>query len=172
MHGPRGEVDDHRRRSADARARRPAPVDWQRLRRHCHVREMIAQIVPGFEQLADDRRDEAGVPHRRPHLPHAAFPDADRARRSSRACRLPALRGERRRAAADDGPLGGAVQHGRLRGGGHLPRPGRRDVILMNRDDIERAGADGRSARDGAQRSGRDARTSWCARSTSGRATR
>ena len=73
--------------------------------------------------------------------------------------------------AADDGALGGPVQHGGLRGGGHLSRPG-----SARRDPDEPrghrpAGPARRSARDGAQRGRRPWRTFWSAPSTSGPAT-
>ena len=80
--------------------------------------------------------------------------------------------GARAPAAADDRALGGAVQHRRLRGGGHLPRAG---AARRHPDEPARHAATGparRSAGHRAQLGWRNAPAAACGRSTSARATR
>jgi anaerobic selenocysteine-containing dehydrogenase len=91
--GPRGEVGVI---AAVARGvlGDASPVDWRSLERHCHVRELIARVVPGYEPVAavDRTRKEFHVggrilreprfptptgrarfvPHPVPALPHDA----------------------------------------------------------------------------------------------------
>ena len=100
---------------------------------------MIAKVIPGFEAMAQIDAHEAGIPDRRPDVPRADVPDAQR-QGAVRARRADAASPPRRTepassSAADDDPLGRPVQHGRLRRGGHLPRPGpaRRDPDARRR---------------------------------------
>ena len=81
----------------------------------------------GLQRDRRDRRDAARVRRRGPQPPRARFPDALGTRALPRHAASPHT-SPRRRAAPDDASLGGAVQHGRLRGGGRLPRqdPARR----------------------------------------------
>src|SRR5262249_12271282 len=53
-----------------------APVRWRELARLCHVREMIAKVVPGLEGLAeiDRTRQEHHIPGRTFHRPRFATP--------------------------------------------------------------------------------------------------
>jgi anaerobic selenocysteine-containing dehydrogenase len=48
--GPRSEVDIVTALGARVLGA-ASPVDWQKLGQHCHVREMIAQIIPGYEKV-------------------------------------------------------------------------------------------------------------------------
>jgi anaerobic selenocysteine-containing dehydrogenase len=52
------------------------PVDWQSMTRHCHVREWIARVIPGFEKMAaiDSTRQEFHIGGRLLHQPR--FPTA------------------------------------------------------------------------------------------------
>jgi anaerobic selenocysteine-containing dehydrogenase len=71
--GPRSEVEV----IADLAARtfaasnRTTPIDWPALREHRRIREAIAAIVPGFEELAsiDDTKKEFHIPGRVFHEP-------------------------------------------------------------------------------------------------------
>jgi hypothetical protein len=51
-----------------------SPVEWQALQRHCHVREMISRIIPGYEEIGsiDQSRREFHVKGRTLH--QARFP--------------------------------------------------------------------------------------------------
>ena len=137
------------------------------------------------QRPADDRPDHPRLRSRSPpsirrseefhvagrDLSHAAFRDALGQGAVCGPCRMPPLRRLGTAAAADDGALRGTVQHGRLRGRGHLSRPGsaRRDPDQPCRHRAARAAR--RSARDRAQRRRRRCPASWCASSTSGPAT-
>ena len=155
----------HRRRSAE---RVLGDAVAGRLGRRCSATATSAQMIAADHPRLRAARPtstatQAGVPDRRPHLPRAALPDADRARRSFAPSPLPPLRGDgdelRLMTVRSEGQFNTVVyeEEDIYRG------QERRDVILMNRADIERLGLQRRSARDGAQRGGRDARTSWCA---------
>ena len=105
------------------------PVNWSDLESHQRIRALIADLIPGLEPLADiDRtRGEFHIAGRRLDTPR--FPtDSGKARFHAVGAAGGAGAGETA-AAADDGALRGAVQHGRLRRGRHLPRAGapRRD---------------------------------------------
>ena len=133
---------------------------------------MIAQIIPGYEAIGDIDADASrSSTIAGPHLPRAALRDADRQGAASRACRCPPLRGDdgqlRLMTVRSEGQFNTVVyeEEDIYRG------QERRDVILMNRADIDRLGLAGRSARDGPQRRRARCRTSWCARSTSAPAT-
>jgi anaerobic selenocysteine-containing dehydrogenase len=114
-------------------------VDWQRLGEHCHLREMIAQIIPGFAKMADlDRtRAEFTIAGRTFHTP--AFPTPSgkarihvhplpRIEDGAGRLRLMTVRSE--------GQFNTVVyeEEDVYRG------QDRRDVILMNGADIERLG--------------------------------
>jgi molybdopterin-dependent oxidoreductase alpha subunit len=116
-----------------------APVEWEALRRACDVRQMIAKIIPGFQQLGDiDRtRGEFQIPGRTFHAPRFATPSG-RARFTVH--ELPALRGEgdqlRLMTVRSEGQFNTVVyeEEDIYRG------QDRRNVILMNRADIRRLG--------------------------------
>ncbi len=118
-----------------------SPLDWKALTSHCHLRQMIGQIIPGYEKIADlDRtREEFHVGGRTFHTPRFATPS-----------------GKARFAVHAIPPLAGAEQQLRLmtvRSEGQFNTvvyeeediyrgQDRRNVILMNRTDIERLGLD------------------------------
>jgi len=119
--------------------REKSPVDWNRLRQHCHIREMIAEIVPGFEELAALDRDgsEFHIAGRTLHAPKFATADGKArfaalsppdARVTNGQLRLMTVRSE--------GQFNTVVYEEQdiYRG-----QDGR-DVILMNPADIERLG--------------------------------
>ncbi len=116
-----------------------SPIDWRGLRSHCRLRDMIARIVPGFEAIAkiDDTKKEFHISGRVLHTPR--FPtESGKARfvfhppptlpGSERQLRLMTVRSE--------GQFNTVVyeEEDIYRG------QERRDVILMNRQDIERLG--------------------------------
>ena len=53
-----------------------SPVDWKALTGHCHLRQMIGQIIPGYEKIAamDQTRQEFQIAGRTFHTPHFATP--------------------------------------------------------------------------------------------------
>ena len=75
LQGPRGEVDVLASLAARVLGDK-SPVDWEALKRHCHLRQMIGQVVPGFEKLADiDRtREEFQITGRTFHVPRFGTP--------------------------------------------------------------------------------------------------
>jgi anaerobic selenocysteine-containing dehydrogenase len=136
--GPRREVDvitGVARRVLGERS----PVDWNELGRMCHVREMIGKIVPGLEGLAeiDRTKTEFHIPGRIFHVPRFATPtgkgqfiaiDLPELPLGERELRLMTVRSE--------GQFNTVVyeEEDLYRG------QDRRDVILLNPDDIARLG--------------------------------
>jgi len=53
---------------------RPGPIDWKALASTRHIRQAIAKIVPGFEQIAaiDQTKQEFQIGGRVLHEPHFA----------------------------------------------------------------------------------------------------
>jgi molybdopterin-dependent oxidoreductase alpha subunit len=136
--GPRSEVET----IADLAGRvlgPDHPIDWRGMQNTHRVREAIAQIVPGFEQIAtiDQTKKEFQIPGRTFHVPRFATPD-----------------GKARLKLHDLPDLAGGNGHLRLmtvRSEGQFNTvvyedfdlyrgQDRRDVILMNPADIERLG--------------------------------
>ncbi|NBO91916.1 MAG: histidine kinase [Planctomycetia bacterium] len=116
--------------------RERSPVDWTRLGRLCHVREMIAAVVPGWEQLArsEANKQEFTIPGRIFHAP--VFPTSDG--KAHFKTLTVAARGEglRLMTIRSEGQFNTVVyeEEDIYRG------QERRDVILMNREDIARLG--------------------------------
>ncbi|MGH7224925.1 MAG: molybdopterin dinucleotide binding domain-containing protein, partial [Gemmataceae bacterium] len=116
-----------------------SPVDWKALTRHCHLRQMIGQIIPGYEKIAalDQTRQEFQIDGRTFHTPRFATPS-----------------GKAQFAIHSIPPLAGSGQQLRLmtvRSEGQFNTvvyeeediyrgQDRRNVILMNRADIEQLG--------------------------------
>jgi anaerobic selenocysteine-containing dehydrogenase len=75
LEGPRSEVD-----VIATMARlvlgEASSVDWKGLHRHCNVREMIARIIPGYQQISmiDQTRREFHIAGRILHQPRFATP--------------------------------------------------------------------------------------------------
>jgi molybdopterin-dependent oxidoreductase alpha subunit len=116
-----------------------SPVDWTALGRLCHLREMIARIVPGFDKLAgiDRTKEEFQIQGRTFHTPVFATPS-----------------GKAKFAALEVTPPRGGENQLRLmtvRSEGQFNTvvyeeadvyrgQERRDVILMAKQDIDRLG--------------------------------
>jgi molybdopterin-dependent oxidoreductase alpha subunit len=136
--GPRSELD-----VVAALGRRVCgegvPVDWEALGRACDVRQLIARVVPGYEQAAalDRTRQEFHVGGRVLHTPHFPTPTG-KARFAPHP--LPPLRREpgqlRLMTVRSEGQFNTVVyeEEDIYRG------QDRRDVILMNREDLRRLG--------------------------------
>jgi molybdopterin-dependent oxidoreductase alpha subunit len=136
--GPRGESDIlatiGRRVLGDG-----GPVDWEALKQHCDVRQMIARIIPGMEQVSaiDRTREEFHIKGRVFHEPRFPTPTG---KAQFKTHPLPALRGEgnqlRLMTVRSEGQFNTVVyeEEDVYRG------QDRRDVILLNRADIERLG--------------------------------
>lgn len=134
--GPRAEIDIiatlGRMVGAGAGA-----VDWESLRDACQVRQLIAQVVPGFEKLGDiDRtRQEFQIPGRTFHTPRFATPSG---KAHFAAHPLPPQHegGLRLMTVRSEGQFNTVVyeEEDIYRG------QERRDVILLNPADIERLG--------------------------------
>jgi molybdopterin-dependent oxidoreductase alpha subunit len=116
-----------------------SPVDWQALRRHCHVRELIARIIPGYEKIGaiDRTKEEFSVEGRILHNPRFSTSSGKARfvvhplpplRSADNALRLMTVRSE--------GQFNTVVyeEEDLYRG------QERRDVILMSHADIERFG--------------------------------
>jgi molybdopterin-dependent oxidoreductase alpha subunit len=114
-----------------------SPIDWQRLRRHCHVRELIARTIPGYQELEamDGTRQEFHIPGRIINEPHFSTPTG---KAQFTVNPLPPLRGTnnqlRLMTVRSEGQFNTVVyeEEDIYRG------QERRDVILMNREDIDR----------------------------------
>ena len=157
-HGPRSEV------SVLAALGRgvlgdDGPVNWSDLESHERIRALIADLIPGLEPMADIDRTAQRVPHRRPPARHAAV--SDRIRQGQvpcdRGCRrspAPRRRQLRLMTVRSEGQFNTVVYEDEdiYRG------QDRRDVILINPDDIAALRADARSAGDGPQPGRRAAR--------------
>ncbi len=115
------------------------PVNWNEMSKLCHVREMIARIVPGWQRLAeiDRTRREFTISGRILHTPRFATPTG---KAHFAALELPSHPlGERElllMTVRSEGQFNTVVyeEEDIYRG------QERRDVILMNRADIERLG--------------------------------
>ena len=90
-------------------------LDWSQMRSTAQIRKAIAQIVPGFEQLAeiDRTKQEFQIGGRTFH--YAAIRDTRRPCPTARTRPARARRHRRRRNPRDDDPQRRPVQHGRLR---------------------------------------------------------
>lgn len=136
--GPRSEVDVIATLAAEVLGD-GSPVDWRTLKRHCHVRELIGKIIPGYEQVAeiDKTRKEMHVTGRIFHEPRFPTPSG-KARFSINP--LPPVRGDdqqlRLMTVRSEGQFNTVVyeEEDLYRG------QARRDVILMSRADIDRLG--------------------------------
>ena len=117
----------------------PGPIDFSALRDHAAIRRAIADVVPGYAAVADvDRtRAEFQIPGRTLHEPRFATPDG---RARFRPTPLPAF-----------APGAGELRLMTLRSEGQfntvvyededLYRGNeRRDVVMMNPDDVDRLG--------------------------------
>jgi anaerobic selenocysteine-containing dehydrogenase len=115
------------------------PVDWQAIRRHCNIRQMIAQILPGFEKIGaiDQTREEFQINGRTFHEPRFATPSGKAQfavnplpslQRAKAQLRLMTVRSE--------GQFNTVVyeEEDIYRG------QERRDVVLMNSADVETLG--------------------------------
>lgn len=115
------------------------PVDWNAARNHRHIREMIAAVIPGYGPVAqiDRTKQEFQIPGRTFHEAGFATPDG-KARFTVHP--LPELHGGdgqlRLMTVRSEGQFNTVVyeEEDIYRG------QDRRDVILLNRTDIERLG--------------------------------
>ena len=57
--GPRERSRNHRHDRASQTLGNGGPIDWQSMQNTGKIREAIAKVVPGFEQLADDRQNRS-----------------------------------------------------------------------------------------------------------------
>ncbi|MFO0946271.1 MAG: FdhF/YdeP family oxidoreductase [Planctomycetota bacterium] len=115
------------------------PVNWNEMKQHDQIRAAIATIVPGYEEIRDiaSSKQEFQIPGRTFHSPHFATPDG-KAHFKTFAIPEPAgRRGELRlMTVRSEGQFNTVVyeEEDLYRG------QERRDVVLMNRRDIERLG--------------------------------
>jgi len=136
--GPRSEIDivttiAHRVLGSQS------PIDWVKLQKTCHIREMIAAIIPGFEEMAqlDTTKHEFEVAGRALRTP--VFP-TDNGRAKFKTHPLPPLRGEgnelRVMTVRSEGQFNTVVYEEK----DIYRAQDRRDVILMSKEDIARLG--------------------------------
>jgi len=138
LQGPRSEVDIigslAYRVLGDA-----SPVDWQAMKQHCGIRQLIAQIIPGFEKIGeiDQNHQEFHVGGRTFHEPRFPTPSG---KAQFKVNPLPPLRGTGRQlrlmTVRSEGQFNTVVyEEADIYRGQE-----RRDVILMNSEDIARLG--------------------------------
>jgi molybdopterin-dependent oxidoreductase alpha subunit len=116
-----------------------APVNWRELSQLCHLRQMIAKVIPGFEGLAelDAKKTEFHVGGRIKHTPTFATPSG---KAIFAAVPIPARDLQpnelKLMTLRSEGQFNTVVyeEEDIYRG------QERRDVILMHRDDIQRLG--------------------------------
>ena len=112
------------------------PVNWKTLQNHCHVRQMIARTIPGFEAMGaiDATKQEFQIGSRTFHEPKFKTPTG---RARFRAVPIPPLRGDGRQlrlmTIRSEGQFNTVVyeEEDIYRG------QERRDVILMSQADVE-----------------------------------
>jgi molybdopterin-dependent oxidoreductase alpha subunit len=136
LQGPRSEVDIITTIAGKVFGSN-SPVDWAKLRQHCNVRQMIAQIIPGFAQIGDidQTRREFQIGGRTLHEPRFPTPSG-RARFTVHP--LPEHEEGRLRlmTVRSEGQFNTVVyEEADIYRGQE-----RRDVILLNRADIVRLG--------------------------------
>jgi molybdopterin-dependent oxidoreductase alpha subunit len=137
LQGPRAEIDIIATLGRTVFGEK-VPVDWESLRDHCKVRQLIAEVVPGYEKVGDiDRtREEFHIPGRIFHAPRFATPSG-KARFAADPPPPPRPDGELRlMTVRSEGQFNTVVyeEEDIYRG------QERRDVILLNPVDIERLG--------------------------------
>jgi molybdopterin-dependent oxidoreductase alpha subunit len=136
--GPRSEVDVIASLAARVLGDK-SPVNWEALTNRCHLRQMIGQIIPGYEKIAelDQTREEFHVAGRILHTPHFPTPSG-KARFAVHSIPLPAGSEQQLRlmTVRSEGQFNTVVyeEEDIYRGQEW------RNVILMNRSDIERLG--------------------------------
>ena len=149
--GPRSEVDviasiAHATLGESPPGKTESPFQWREMTNHGHIRQLIARIIPGYEQLAtiDQTKSEFTIPGRIMHAPN--FP-TDTGRAKMHVIDLPPLLGEDFSTTGESDNL--RLRLMTMRSEGQFNTvvyeeediyrgQERRDVILMNRDDIER----------------------------------
>jgi molybdopterin-dependent oxidoreductase alpha subunit len=112
------------------------PVSWKALENHCHIRQLIAQIIPGYEAMGaiDATKQEFQIGGRTFHEPKFKTPTG---KARFRAVAIPPLRGDssqlRLMTIRSEGQFNTVVyeEEDVYRG------QERRDVILMSQSDIE-----------------------------------
>ncbi len=139
LDGPRAEVDV----IADVAERilpDDIPIDWASMRQYGRIRDAIAKIIPGYQAIGaiDQSREEFQIDGRTFHTPRFATPSG---RAQFHAVDLPPLRGTgenefRLMTVRSEGQFNTVVyeEHDLYR------NQDRRDIILMNADDLARLG--------------------------------
>ena len=115
------------------------PVDWRSMENHRNIREAIGKIVPGYEPIKeiDQTRGEFQIAGRTFHQPRFATADG---RAGLHVHELPELQGEENQlrliTVRSEGQFNTVVyeEHDFYRG------QDRRDVILLNPEDLDRLG--------------------------------
>ncbi len=144
--GPRSEVDiiatiaERVFRSSSPLSLSPSPIDWSAMHNTATIRQAVAQIVPGFEKLADidNTQQEFHISGRTFHQPRFATPDG---RARLHVHELPDLLGTAE----------GEIRVMTIRSEGQFNtvvyeeedvyrNVDRRDVILLHPDDLSRFG--------------------------------
>jgi molybdopterin-dependent oxidoreductase alpha subunit len=133
--GPRGEVQILCA-IADRLLGSNGPVNWKALENHCHIRQMIAQIIPGYEMVGaiDATKQEFQIAGRTFHEPKFKTPTG---KARFRTVVIPPLRGDgsqlRLMTIRSEGQFNTVVYEDEDSYRGQE----RRDVILMSQADIE-----------------------------------
>ncbi len=138
LQGPRGEVDIIASLAARVLGEK-GPIKWSSLKQHRSIREIIARVVPGFEEIAalEQTKREFHVGGRILHEPSFATPTGKAQFTVHSLPTAPADNDSlRMMTVRSEGQFNTVVyeEEDIYRG------QDRRDVILMNREDIERLG--------------------------------
>jgi molybdopterin-dependent oxidoreductase alpha subunit len=150
--GPRSEVDIIAT-IGERVLGKSSPVDWQAIKQHCHIRQMIAQVVPGLEKLGelDRTQQEFHIRGRILHEPRFAT-SSGKAQFAVHSLPTPPLTLPCPPNGGEGGVRGGTqVRLMTVRSEGQFNTvvyeeddiyrgQERRDVILMNGADIQRLG--------------------------------
>ncbi len=138
LEGPRTEVDIIASLGEQVFADR-RPIAWSKMKKTCNIREMIGLVVPGYEKAGTigDHKEEFHIPNR--HLTTTRFP-TDTGKAKFHPHDIPPLQGQEQQlrlmTVRSEGQFNTVVyeEEDIYRG------QDRRDVILLNKGDIDRLG--------------------------------
>lgn len=136
--GPRGEVDILAS-IAERFFGTTSPIPWEKIKSHCELRELIARVVPGYAELAkiDQTKQEFQIPGRTFHQARFATPSGlARFRVHDLPAPPPDGKSLRLMTVRSEGQFNTVVYEDEDLYRGQE----RRDVILLNRADIDRLG--------------------------------
>ena len=116
-----------------------SPIDWSAMHECMNIRQVMAKAIPGFEELAaiDRTKQEFHIPGRVFHVPRFGTPNG---KAQFAAIPIPPLAGVSEQLRLMTVRSRRTIQHGSLRGNGHLSRPGASRCHPDDAADISRLG--------------------------------